>query len=106
MNLDEALSYIKNNEGAVYACDESKLEIFFMEYEDDPQRFSPVIVFYSKYSSSESYDRYEDIFPVEDFFETFPNCTKLKFFPIPKNSLGYMNDCYEEVMNYLKSNHL
>jgi hypothetical protein len=104
MNLDGAIKYISENNGAVYAYDEKNLEIFFIDYENDPERFSPIIVYYSKYSGTDHLDRFEDIFPVEEYFDMFPNASRYNYIPIGKDALGYMNDDYEEVIRYFEAN--
>lgn len=93
MKFKEVLKTVKDNNCAAVAINYQSKEIFIIEYDNDPERYSEIIVWYLK-DLGESAEVEENYTP-EEFLKEFPEATNWDFKLIKKEMLEVLDYNFE-----------
>lgn len=104
MNIYKIAEDLKKGRYAqAYALNPAKKEVFILDYDEDPDRFTDLAVFYSRSSGSMGE---EDSFDIDEFLDEFEYGEELTFKPLAKKSFDALDYEYNYAVEILRKNEL
>ena len=102
MTYKDALKAVKDKDCAAFAINNDEKEIFVIEYENDPERYSDTIIWYSKDLGNDEIE--EDNLDPSGFEKEFPRAMEYDFVLMKKEGIDALNGSYDEAMIVLREN--